>query len=303
MKFLHYPVMHKDVIEIFDASALPKKCFVDCTLGMGGHTGFMLQHFRDSEVIAIDVDAESMEKAKENLQPSIDRVHFHRFNYTELFKKLDLSEKEICGMLIDPGISIYQLQEKERGFSHRGDAPLDMRKDQGNGDNDGQRGLTAYDIINTFSLEKLKGLLEQYGELRNAGILARRIIETRLYGPIESTGQLTELVAKVCHWRPKPGKIHPAAKVFQALRIVVNRELEGIEEFLDNAAFTLNAGARIIFLTFHSVEDRLIKKSFVKLRDQKRIKILKPFPRFPSDEEVAENSPSRSVKLRAVEVL
>ncbi len=295
MNSQHYPVMNKEVIDIFQDT--DQQLFIDCTLGMGGHSYKILENFETSRVLGVDIDAESMKKAADNLSKFQHRVEYKRINYTRLFQEMNLEDKPISGILVDPGISIPQLKEKERGFSHNiDDAPLDMRKDQ-------TAELTAYDVVNTYKLAELRDLLDKYGELKNPHLLARKIIETRLFGKIETTGQLKELVEKVYKWHPKRGKSHPAAKVFQALRIVVNGELEGIDSFLEDAVNTLKKGARIIFLTFHSVEDRMIKHIFVNYKKQNRVKIIKPFPAVPSEEEVAENFASRSTKLRAVEIL
>ena len=300
MNHQHYPVMNKEVIDIFRET--DRKWFIDCTLGMGGHTYHILNTFENSKVMGIDLDEKSLEQAKVNLGEFRDRVEFHRFNFTELFEKVDLSGKEISGILIDPGISMFQLTDHQRGFSHNIDSALDMRKDA-------RSGLTAYDVLNGFSEKELTELFETYGEVRKAGELAKRIIEYRLFNPIDSTLKLKEMVGKLYGWKPRRGKTHPAANVFQALRIVVNKELEGVEEFLAKIPGFLvpkkgtGKRARIVFLTFHSVEDRIVKKAFTALQKEKKLKIIKPFPAFPSEEEIARNQPSRSVKLRAGELL
>lgn len=294
MSTAHYPVMNKEIIELF--SHTRRECFIDCTLGMGGHTALMLENFPGSKVIAIDTDAQSMEKAKANLEPYLDRIEFHHINFTRLFRTLDLSNRGISGILIDPGLSVDQLKSHDRGFSHSIDAPLDMRKDT-------RQPLTAHQVVNTYKEKELIHIFETYGEIAKARELAKKIIETRLFKAIDTTRQLAEIIEKFYRWRPKRGKTHPAANVFQALRIVINQELEGVDEFIKQIPEVLEKGARVAFLTFHSVEDRLVKKAFVSLKKEEKLKIIKPFPAVPSESEVAENLPSRSAKLRTGEVL
>jgi 16S rRNA (cytosine1402-N4)-methyltransferase len=294
MNLQHYPVMNKEIIDIFRETE--QEYFVDCTLGMGGHSHRILETFKDSRIIGIDMDEESLTQARANLAEFGDRVEFHRFDFTGLFEKLDIREKQVSGILVDPGISIYQLKTPGRGFSHSIDAPLDMRKDK--------RGeLTAYDVVNSYNEKELTGIFEKYGEIPRAKELSKRIIETRLFHTIDSTVKLSAIVEKLYGWRPKKGKTHPAANVFQALRIVVNRELEDIDAFIKKIPCFLKKGTRIVFLTFHSVEDRIIKRAFLELKKEMKLEILKPFPAFPSKEEVELNLPSRSVKLRAGEIL
>ncbi|MCP5046851.1 MAG: 16S rRNA (cytosine(1402)-N(4))-methyltransferase RsmH [bacterium] len=290
----HYPVMHREVIDIFKETH--RQWFIDCTLGMGGHTRHLLKTFTEARAIGLDVDGKSLDLARENLDEFKERVQLHRLNFISLFEELDLTGKEISGLLVDPGLSIYQLKDAERGFSHTLEARLDMRKDL-------RSELTAYDVVNNYTEKQLTGLFEAYGEIRRAAGLAKKIIEARLFGTVDTTVKLTAIVEKFYGWRPKRGKTHPAANIFQALRIAVNRELEEIDEFIKKAPAFLKKGARIVFLSFHSVEDRIVKKAFIALQKEGKIAVIKPFPAFPSESEVAENLPSRSVKLRAGEVL
>lgn len=294
MNIPHYPVMNRQVIEIF--SETRRQCFIDCTLGMGGHTLHLLTHFPGARVIAIDSDETSLEKARVNLADVQDRVEFHHFNFTRLFETLDLSGYDISGILVDPGISIDQLKDPARGFSHSIEAPLDMRKNT-------CQSLTAHHIINTYKEKELTDIFITYGEINKARELAKKIIETRLFHPIDTTRQLAIMIEKLYHWKPKPGKTHPAANVFQALRIVVNTELDGIDQFLEKIPRVLKKGTRIVFLTFHSIEDRIVKRSFLSLQKENKLKIIKPFPAFPGEIEIAENLASRSAKLRAGELV
>ena len=290
----HYPVMSNEVIRLFEATG--KKCFIDCTLGMGGHSRRILESFPSAHIIALDVDSHSLNQAKSNLSTFGERVEFHCLNFTNLFKQIDLSGKEISGILVDPGISMVQLKDPARGFSHSLEGRLDMRKDQ-----NGER--TAYDVVNGYSEKQLTEMFNNYGEIRQAPLLAKKIIETRLFNPIETTTQLAAVIEKFYKWRPKKGRTHPASNVFQALRIEVNQELEGVAEFIRQAPEYLTKGACFIFLTFHSVEDRMVKQGFMQLKREDKLEIIKPFPAIPSEEEVAENLPSRSVKLRAGVIL
>ena len=294
MEFLHYPVMNKEVIDIF--SQTEKEIFIDCTTGMGGHSYYILKNFKNTRIIAIDLDEDSINKAKINLKEFGDRVNFYQFNFIDLFDKEIFDEGKISGILIDPGISTYQLMRQNRGFSHQQNAPLDMRKDP-------SIEITAHDIIHSFKEKQLIDIFVTYGEVNRARELAKKIIEKRLFNSIDSTSKLREIIERVYQWKPRKGKVHPAAKVFQALRIFINRELEGIGDFLKKMPQVLNSGCRVVFLTYHSIEDRIVKQTFGFLQKMEKVKILKPFPAFPSENEVKINPSSRSAKLRAVEVL
>lgn len=293
MNFLHYPVMNKEVLELFQGSA--KKLFVDCTTGAGGHSFHILSAFATSRIIAIDQDEESIALAKENLKIFGRRVRFHLGSFCDLFEQFDCRKLAVSGILVDPGISTVQLKKSQRGFSHTLDGPLDMRKDL-------SVALTAADVLNSFSEEKLAEIFMRYGEVAEARRLAKKIIEKRLFVPWQSTVQLRLLIEEVFHWRPRPGLLHPAAKVFQALRIFINHELDGIDSWLGKIPASLRAGGRVVFITYHSLEDRLVKKGFQRLQQMKQVELIRPFPRFPSREELTLNPASRSAKMRALEV-
>jgi len=201
----------------------------------------------------------------------------------------------ISMILVDPGISTVQLKEARRGFSHTVDGPLDMRKNP-------TLSPSAADVLNSFSEDSLAEIFSRYGEFAAARRLAKKIIEKRLFAPLQSTVQLRLLVEGITSWRPRPGLVHPAAKVFQALRIFVNHELEGIDAWLDKIPLHLRAGGRVVFISYHSLEDRLVKRGYRRLQQLKKVSLLKPFPAFPGAEELAENLASRSAKLRALEV-
>lgn len=293
MNFLHYPVMSREVLEIFQATG--KKLFVDCTVGGGGHSQQILSAFPESRVIAIDQDGESLALARENLKVFGKRVRFHQGTFISLFEEFDCRRLAVSGILVDPGISTVQLKDDRRGFSHTLDGPLDMRKNLNSS-------LTAAEVLNSFSEEKLADIFSRYGEVANARRLAKAIIEKRLFAPWRSTVQLRRLVEDLAHWRPRPGLGHPAAKVFQALRIFVNQELEGIGSWLEKIPQQLRSGSRLVFISYHSLEDRLVKRVFQQMQRLDQVVLLRPFPASPSREEVAENLASRSAKLRALEV-
>lgn len=293
MKFLHYPVMNREIVTIFEGTQ--KKCFVDCTVGMGGHSYCILNHFKDSQLIAIDIDKKSLSQAESHLKKFSPRTSFYSFNFTDIFEKLDLSKIPVSGILIDPGISMVQLKDGSRGFSHQIDAGLDMRKDEASE-------LTAYEVVNSYSHLQLVNIFKKYGEVKNAEKLAKRIVETRLFEKIDSTLKLKGIIEQVSGKKTIKGKVHPAAQVFQALRIFVNRELEGIESFISKIPRYLQKGARLVFLTYHSLEDRIVKRAYNFLQKNGQLKIIKPFPWFPSEDEITINPPSRSAKLRAGEV-
>lgn len=294
MNSQHYPVMSREVLAILAGTR--QKLFVDCTVGGGGHARGILGAFAAARLIAIDQDRQSLALAKKNLDPFGRRVRFHHGSYLSLFEDFDCRRLGVSGVLVDPGISTVQLKDAGRGFSHSLDGPLDMRKDAG------VSGLTAADVLNTFRESELASLFSRYGEVPGAGRLAKAIIEKRLFAPWSSTAQLRRLVEEITRWQPRPGLVHPAARVFQALRIVVNRELDGLEAWLQKVPDRLLPGSRLVFLTYHSLEDRIVKRAAQQLQRQGRIRLIKPFPALPGRDEVEANLASRSAKLRALEV-
>lgn len=293
MNFLHYPVMNREVLEIFAGTR--KKLFVDCTVGGGGHSQRILDAFPEARLIALDLDGASLALARENLREYGERVRFHQGTYLSLFADFNCRRPAVSGVLVDPGISTVQLQDGRRGFSHTQDGPLDMRKDTGSG-------FTAADVLNSYPEERLADIFFRFGEVPYARRLAKAIIEKRLFTPWSSTVQLRRLIEGLTHWHPRPGLVHPAAQVFQALRIFVNSELEGLEAWLEKIPGQLPAGSRVVFLTYHSLEDRLVKHAFQELQRREKVELLRPFPAMPGRDEVEENLASRSAKLRALEV-
>lgn len=282
----HVPVLMREVLEIF---AEVRLCtFFDGTLGAGGHAKGILE--ADPEIeryIGCDRDPRAHEIAEGVLAPWREKVEFVRGNYADEVKKIDGC---IDGFLIDVGVSSMQLDEKERGFSFMGDAPLDMRMDP-------ESDLTAAKIVNRYPEGELARIFFEFGEERRSRQVARAIVEARKKRRIETTGELVEIIKPVA----TRGRLHPATLVFQALRIVVNDELGQLGRGIDAAMGKLGSGGRLAVISFHSLEDRIVKNA---LREAKgRIKILTKKPVGPSAEEARRNPRSRSAKLRAGEVL
>jgi 16S rRNA (cytosine1402-N4)-methyltransferase len=288
---LHIPVMLDETMDFLR----PRDggIYVDCTLGAGGHAERILELSSPSgKLIGIDLDSEAIATAKERLSRFGDRVTFIHGNFADLTDILgSLGLDKVDGVLMDLGVSWMQLSKPERGFSFRVEAPLDMRMDRGNP-------VTAFDVVNTKSEEELCDIFRRYGEERWARRIARRIVRSRSRSPIATTRQLAEIVESAVPGRRR--RIHPATRVFQALRIYVNRELDNLEKGLDSAIEALKPGGRICVISFHSLEDRIVKWRF---RRNPLLKVLTPKPLSPSDEEVEGNPRSRSAKLRVAEAI
>jgi 16S rRNA (cytosine1402-N4)-methyltransferase len=293
----HIPVLLEEVMEYLDIER--KGVYVDCTIGLGGHTQEILKRNPESEIIGIDIDELSLLEARDRLQPYAERVQLIHSDLRYL-PELDMDFSRIKGILLDLGFSSFQLDTPERGFSFSLEGPLDMRMDLRNK-------LTASKILHTYSEHRLAEIFRQYGELRQARLLAREIVSRRKMKPIEKTTDLRKLVEEVCRWRPQKGKIHPAARVFQAIRIEVNHELKGMAEFIENIVGKISKGCRIVAISFHSLEDRIIKKTFNRLAQSNErgafLKVLTKKPVTPTEKEIAKNSRARSAKLRAGERL
>lgn len=295
----HIPVLSDEAMQFLAVEREGEGTFIDCTLGMAGHSLEILKRNSQSRIIGLDLDEKSLNLARKSLLPYSDRVHLYHSDFRYL-PDLNIDYSKVRGILIDLGISSYQLDTPERGFSHAFCGPIDMRMDLRNK-------LTAGKILNKYSESRLAEIFLNYGEVHQAKRLAREIVSLRRLKPIEDTVGLRKLVEKVCRWRPKRGRIHPASKVFLALRIEVNQELKDLDEFLDRVVRMMPKGCRIVVISFHSLEDRIIKQTFVSLASEKEcspcLRILTKRPVTPSEEEVANNSRSRSAKLRAAETL
>jgi 16S rRNA (cytosine1402-N4)-methyltransferase len=291
----HVPVLLHEVIEYLDAGR--DGLYIDATIGLGGHALAILDSNPRARLAGFDIDERALDVVKEKLKPYADRVELYHANF-RLIPGLDLDFPAVRGVLLDLGLSSFQLDNPERGFSFNQDGPLDMRMDLRNK-------TTAFKIVDTYSEPKLAQLFFEYGELHQARRLAREIVARRKLRKIATTSELRAIIETVCHWIPQKGKIHPAAKVFQALRIEVNGELAGLAEFLEAMAAKTGPGTRLAAISFHSLEDRIVKQTFHKLAaGEGRPPLLRPITRKPvtaGEAEVAANSRARSAKLRAAE--
>lgn len=289
----HCPVLLTEVLELLDVGR--KGTYVDCTLGLGGHAVAILERNPQASLIGLDRDEISLRQAREKLMPFGRRVRLFHADFKYL-ADLGINFRDVRGVLIDLGISSFQLDSPERGFSFSQEGPLDMRMDQ-------RSKITAGKVLHTYSEQKLADLFEAYGELPHSRRLAREIVRLRKLGRLETTSDLRRTIEEVYRWRPQKGKIHPAAKAFQALRIEINGELEGLAEFLEETVRMSVSGTRFAAISFHSLEDRIVKHTFAGLaagRDREPLlSILTRKPVMAGPEEVAENSRSRSAKLRA----
>lgn len=282
--YQHIPVMTKEVLELL--APADGKTIVDCTLGGGGHTYNLKLQTSNIKLFGFDQDAEAIDAAKEKLK-QFDGITYLHDNFSNLKKHV---KQSVDGFLFDLGVSSHQINTPERGFSLRADGPLDMRMDPGGG-------MTAADLVNQASLEELTRIIGEYGEERFARRIARAIVNTR---PLTTTGQLKELVEKaIPTWR----KRESITRVFQGVRIAVNNELACLRTALADAIALLNPGGRIVVISYHSLEDRIVKRTFREAAQDGKLKVLTKRPLAASESEREENPRSRSAKLRAAEKL
>lgn len=288
----HVPVLTAEVVQHLH----PERggVFLDCTVGLGGHSSALLAAGA-SRVIGLDRDLDALARARETLSPWLERVELVHADFREFGPVLDrFGISFVDGALADLGLSSLQLEEPGRGFSFQRDEPLDMRMDR-------SRGETAADLVARSSERELADVIFRYGEERYSRRIARAIVQARRGSPVDTTGRLAALVRRVI---PRRGaqRIDPATRTFQALRIWVNHELEGLDRFLEAAASRLRSGARLVVITFHSLEDRIVKHTFRALeRSDVVMRVLTRKPIVPTDEEVRSNPRARSAKLRAAE--
>jgi 16S rRNA (cytosine1402-N4)-methyltransferase len=283
--------------------------FVDATLGLGGHSDAILEASPDTRVLGIDLDREAIRLASERLAHFGTRFRAAHANFRQIERVLDeAGEREPSGVLADLGVSSLQFDSPERGFSFRHDAPLDMRMDAGGA------GETAAELLERLPEEEIARVIYEYGEERKSRRIARWIVERRERGePLRSTSELAALVARAVGHR-RGDRIHPATRTFQALRIAVNGELEGLGEFVETAVDLLQTRGRLAVISFHSLEDRVVKRSLRRLAGQcecdrrvpvcacgarKAVEILTRRPLTPNEQEVEVNPRARSAKLRA----
>ena len=276
----HVPVLPQEVLE--GLAVEPTGHYLDATLGRGGHTRLILQQFADVRVTTIDLDEEAIATTQAYLQPIAgERLQVWQGNFGDYPGEIG----EFNGIIADLGVSSPQFDVPERGFSFRHTAPLDMRMNR-------QQSLTAADIINHWDQKSLANLFYQYGEERRSRSIAGRLVQQR---PFNTTTELAEAIAKCFPPKQRYGRIHPATRVFQALRIAVNDELGSLERFLENAPHWLKPGGYIGIISFHSLEDRRVKYSF---RDSLLLDVVTKKPIIPQPEEQQKNPRSRSAKLR-----
>ncbi|MBF2004699.1 MAG: 16S rRNA (cytosine(1402)-N(4))-methyltransferase RsmH [Chlorogloeopsis fritschii C42_A2020_084] len=280
--FYHIPVLPTEVIE--GLAVRSGGHYLDATVGGGGHTRLILEAAPDVRVTALDQDEDALAAAKKNLAEFGERVTFIHSN----FAAYKYPSQTFDGILADLGVSSYHLDQPERGFSFRNTASLDMRMNR-------QQSLTAADVINDWDEVELADIFFKYGEERLSRRIAKRIVEQR---PFSTTTDLAEAIAYSVPPKYRYGRIHPATRVFQALRIVVNDELKSLETFLEKAPNALVLGGRIAIISFHSLEDRIVKHSF---KDSSILKIVTKKPIIAQEEEIDINPRSRSAKLRIAE--
>lgn len=285
---MHVPVMLAECLEYL--AVRPDGIYLDATAGLGGHTAAIAGNLSSGFVVANDRDAESLELARRNTAQWSDRIRFHHGKFSELASSLTANGVEqVDGLLADLGVSRYQLTEPERGFSLMAEGPLDMRQDR-------SQGLTADEIVNFTPEKELADLIFQLGEERRSRRISRAIVRAR---PIHSTQRLSRVIEVAVS---RTSKIHPATQTFQALRMAVNDEQGELDRLLAIAPDLVKSGGRIVILSFMSLEDRKVKHSFQALARAGRADILTKHVVRPSSEEIRNNSPSRSAKLRALEM-
>ncbi len=309
MEFKHYSVLLEETIE--ELKIRPDGIYVDGTLGGAGHSSQIASRLTTGHLIGMDQDQDALAAASRRLEPYSSHVTLLHDNYENMCPRVRaLGYSGVDGILLDLGVSSFQLDTKERGFSYMDDdAPLDMRMDQ-------SREMTAKDIVNTYSQEALYRVIHDYGEDRFAGNIARNIVQAREKQVIETAGQLNEIIRASIPKKVQMTGGHPAKRTYQAIRIELNRELEVLEQHLDDMIDLLNDGGRICVITFHSLEDRIVKNIFRKNENPctcpkdfpvcvcgKKSKgtVVTRKPILPSAEELKENSRSRSAKLRVFE--
>nr|WP_325304222.1 16S rRNA (cytosine(1402)-N(4))-methyltransferase RsmH [uncultured Oscillibacter sp.] len=304
MEYTHKPVLLDECIGALHIR--PEGVYVDGTLGRAGHSREIAKRLTTGRLICIDRDSAAIEAARERLAPWMDRVRLVHSNFSELGSVL---EEDADGMLFDLGVSSPQLDDPERGFSYMHDAPLDMRMDR-------SAPLTAREVVNSWSLEELRRILYDFGEERYAPAIARAIAKRREQRPIETTLELVEVIKSAMPPAALREKQHPAKRSFQAVRIAVNGELDALSPMLRAAADKLRPGGRLAVITFHSLEDRIVKRTLRELAQGctcppsfpvcvcgKKPLVRLDKPVTPSAAEVAENPRARSARLRTAEKL
>lgn len=297
----HYSVLLNEALELLDVKE--DGIYIDGTLGRGGHSKRILEKLKNGKLYSFDLDTQAIEESKENLKDYSNVVYIH-----DNFMNMDKYVKEVDGILLDLGVSSPQFDESERGFSYRFDGPLDMRMNK-------EQKLSAYEVVNEYSKEELERIFWNYGEEKFSRSIASKIVEKRAEAPIETTLQLVEIVKEALPKKVLSKKGHPAKQCFQALRIAVNGELDSLEHFLEVFPKMLKKDGRAVIITFHSLEDKAVKRRFKELSsvvDDKRIyklpseieeadfELLNRKAVIAGEKELNENSRSKSAKLRGL---
>ena len=309
MNFRHTSVLLGPSIE--QLQIRPNGIYVDGTLGGGGHSYHIAERLtEDGRLIGIDRDEDAICAASKRLEPFTDRVTIVKNNYGNIREVLDRLEiSQVDGILLDLGVSSYQLDTAERGFSYMADAPLDMRMDR-------EESRTAWDIVNTYSEQELFRVIRDYGEDRFAKNIAKHIVKQREEKPVETTGELVKIIQGAIPMKVQKTGGHPAKRTFQAIRIELNRELTVIDEVIDTMIDVLKPGGRLCIITFHSLEDRIVKSRFRTAENpcicprefpvcvcgrKSKGHVVTRKPILPSETEMEENPRARSAKLRVFE--
>lgn len=310
MEFKHYSVMLSETVD--GLKVKDGGIFADGTLGGGGHSYEILQRAENIRLIGIDRDADAILAAKKRLAGFSDKVTYINRNFSEIVNILDeLGIDEIDGMVLDLGVSSYQLDNAERGFSYMQSAPLDMRMNQNSK-------ISAYDVVNTYSEDELADIFYRYGEENWSRRIAKFIVDRRKEKPVETTEELSKIIKAAIPQKARKDEAHPEKRVFQAIRIEVNGELEILKTAICDIARRLKKGGRLAIITFHSLEDRIVKQTFSELAKgcscpadfpvcvcgkKPELKIITKKPILPTGDELEENSRSKSAKLRIAEKL
>ncbi len=305
MEFRHIPVMLGECIDGLDIK--PDGVYLDCTLGGGGHSENIVSKLKGGKLIAVDKDIEAIKSSQARLSEYKDKIIYIHDDFKNVISHLDkMGVEKLDGVLIDLGVSSYQLDNAERGFSYNADAPLDMRMDQG-------QYLSAKQVVNEYSQEKLAEIIWQYGEDKLSRAIAKDIVEYRNKKEIETTGELAKIVEQAYPAKLRWKFGNPCKRTFQAIRIEVNGELKDLGQVVEDLSMRLKTGGRICIITFHSLEDRIVKRAFVQLNKEcvcpphqpictcgkrREIEIVTKKPLVASDRELEENSRSSCAKLR-----
>ncbi len=306
--FKHESVLPEETIEYLNIK--PDGIYVDGTLGGAGHSLRILEHLTSGKLIGIDQDAEALEAAAQRLSQYKDQAILVKDNFVNIEDVLkQLNIEKVDGILLDIGVSSYQIDNPERGFTYREDAPLDMRMDR-------ERPLSAKEVVNTYSKEDLARIIRIYGEENFASNIAKHIVNEREKAPIETTGQLAKIVEQAIPAKVRKGKKGFAKKTFQAIRIEVNSELDVLKDSIDTMIDLLNPGGRLCIITFHSLEDRIVKEAFRRNQEPctcprdfpvcvcgkvSKGHVLTKRPVIPTSEECSRNKRATSAKLRVFE--